>query len=209
MGITERREREKQRRRDTILASARDLFSAHGYEGTKMTDIADRCELSKGTLYLYFSSKEDLAHAIIEDHYRALLERLAADVGRAETGRERLEAIVTSFLAYFRANAEQIQMVFALEGKVLASPDAARAWDNYVAYTVQARRLLVDAIERGRRDGSIGVDGDPDLLAATFITAAFGYLQRMFGYSDLIEFLGYDRDELIRTFLLLLLRSVR
>ena len=52
MGIVERREREKLERRNSILESAEELFFQNGYEKTRMLEIADRCELSKGALYL-------------------------------------------------------------------------------------------------------------------------------------------------------------
>jgi AcrR family transcriptional regulator len=60
MGVEERKEREKQARREAIMASAQELFFAKGFNATTMDEIAQRTELSKGTLYLYFGSKEEL-----------------------------------------------------------------------------------------------------------------------------------------------------
>jgi AcrR family transcriptional regulator len=58
MGITERREREKTARRDLIISSTKALILERGAENISMTDIAQRAELSKATLYLYFPSKD-------------------------------------------------------------------------------------------------------------------------------------------------------
>jgi AcrR family transcriptional regulator len=52
--------------KEKILQAAIDSFSQTGYDRTKMEDIAKRLGLSKGTLYLYFKSKEDLFVAICE-----------------------------------------------------------------------------------------------------------------------------------------------
>ena len=60
MGIEERKEREKQARREAIVASAREIFFAKGFNATTMDEIAQKAELSKGALYLYFASKEEL-----------------------------------------------------------------------------------------------------------------------------------------------------
>lgn len=60
MGIAERREREKQMRRRQILDAAREIFSAKGFNGSTVEEIADRAELSPATLYLYFKNKYDL-----------------------------------------------------------------------------------------------------------------------------------------------------
>ncbi|MCJ7773184.1 MAG: TetR/AcrR family transcriptional regulator [Desulfobacterales bacterium] len=60
MGIKERKEREKERRRQQILVSAKRVFSEKGFNKTTMEDIATDAELSPGTLYLYFKNKEEL-----------------------------------------------------------------------------------------------------------------------------------------------------
>lgn len=52
--------------KEKIIQAAIESFSQSGYDRTKMEDIAKRLGLSKGTLYLYFKSKEDLFIAICE-----------------------------------------------------------------------------------------------------------------------------------------------
>ena len=58
MGITERKEREKLQRREDILNAAERVFFSKGHKNSTMDDVAEEAELSKGTLYLYFKSKE-------------------------------------------------------------------------------------------------------------------------------------------------------
>jgi AcrR family transcriptional regulator len=60
MGIQERKEREKERRRQQIIVAAKRVFSNKGFNKTTMEDIAKESELSPGTLYLYFKNKEEL-----------------------------------------------------------------------------------------------------------------------------------------------------
>jgi TetR/AcrR family transcriptional regulator len=69
MGIAERREREKRQRREAIVDAAEKVFFTKGFENSSMDEIAEAAELSKGTLYLYFQSKDDLYYAIT---YRGL-----------------------------------------------------------------------------------------------------------------------------------------
>lgn len=66
MGTKERRMREKKRRRQQILEAAKTHFFEKGFMAATMDKIADSVELSKGTLYLYFKSKEELSDAIEE-----------------------------------------------------------------------------------------------------------------------------------------------
>lgn len=60
MGIQERKERERERRRQQIIVAAKRVFSEKGFNKATMEDIAREAELSPGTLYLYFKNKEEL-----------------------------------------------------------------------------------------------------------------------------------------------------
>ena len=60
MGIHERKERERERRRQQIIVAAKRVFSEKGFTRATMEDIAHEAELSPGTLYLYFKNKDEL-----------------------------------------------------------------------------------------------------------------------------------------------------
>jgi AcrR family transcriptional regulator len=59
MGIHERKEREKERRRQQIMVAAKRVFSVNGFSKSTMEDIAREAELSPGTIYLYFKNKDE------------------------------------------------------------------------------------------------------------------------------------------------------
>jgi AcrR family transcriptional regulator len=61
--------------RDTIRDQAKELFSKISFAKTSVADIANACGLGKGTIYLYFKSKDEIMLAIIEDQ----VERTAAE----------------------------------------------------------------------------------------------------------------------------------
>ena len=60
MGIKERKEREKERRRQQIIIAAKRIFSAKGFNKATMEDIAEEAEISPGTIYIYFKNKDEL-----------------------------------------------------------------------------------------------------------------------------------------------------
>jgi AcrR family transcriptional regulator len=60
-----RREREKLRQRQEMLAAAFDLFSKNGYHNVSMHEIAEKAEFAIGTLYKFFQNKEDLYKALV------------------------------------------------------------------------------------------------------------------------------------------------
>jgi AcrR family transcriptional regulator len=76
MGIAERKERELRRREQEILAAALQLFQGDGWQAVTIERIAQEAEIGKGTVYLHFSSKEDICGRLAADFAAGLLERL-------------------------------------------------------------------------------------------------------------------------------------
>jgi TetR/AcrR family transcriptional regulator, repressor for uid operon len=63
--------------RERIVQSAIECFSKYGFDRSRMDDIAKTADLSKGTLYLYFKSKEDLFYDICENNLKIIKEQLS------------------------------------------------------------------------------------------------------------------------------------
>ncbi len=84
MGITERKQREKEDRVKHIQNSAAAVFYKKGYADTTMEEIAQLAELSKATLYLYYKSKDDLFYSIIEPALSKLGKRLVKIAGNRD-----------------------------------------------------------------------------------------------------------------------------
>lgn len=68
------RQRRKEARPAELIAAALELFVEKGFAGTRLEDVATRAGVSKGTLYLYFDSKEALFKTVIEEGIVPLLE---------------------------------------------------------------------------------------------------------------------------------------
>ncbi len=94
MGIQERKLLEKEKRRKSILKSARKVFKKVGFENSSMDLIAEEAQLSKGTLYLYFKSKDDLfINSLLEDQL-ITLDNLF------KQSEQKLNSVVDIILAY-------------------------------------------------------------------------------------------------------------
>ncbi len=61
-----RTEAEREERMRTIRAAALDVFAAEGFAAARLDDVAQAAGVAKGTIYLYFKSKEDLFEAIVK-----------------------------------------------------------------------------------------------------------------------------------------------
>src|SRR6266480_202183 len=83
------RERKKQRTRELIEATARQLFIERGFEAVPVAEIARAAEVSEATVFNYFPTKEDLFYSRLEAFEEELLS--------AVRGREPGESVLTAF----------------------------------------------------------------------------------------------------------------
>jgi len=114
MGTKERKIREKQLRKNNILASARELFWEFGYDHTTMPQIAEKTELALGTLYLYFSSKDALYTALLLEGYDVLLGSLrTAQAGASRKApRGQFGILLDAFFDFARSYPEYFDIIF-------------------------------------------------------------------------------------------------
>lgn len=77
-----KRERRKQDRPGELLEAALDLFVEKGFAATRVEEVALRAGVSKGTLFLYFPSKEDLFKAVVRENVVAPVAQGAAEVAQ-------------------------------------------------------------------------------------------------------------------------------
>lgn len=102
MGVRERREKEREQRRTAIIEAAKTLYSNHGLDGVSMDRIAHEAELAKGTIYLYFKSREELMMAIISNELEHLVTALEKVASTRKAPRQQLLDAVHTFYALSR-----------------------------------------------------------------------------------------------------------
>ncbi len=103
VGLKERREREKQARRESILVAARELLHQKGMNGASMNQIAKKSELGVATLYSYFKNKDDLFATLQQEAFDLLKEMVAKILENEENPRNQLRKIASSFLDFSQA----------------------------------------------------------------------------------------------------------
>lgn len=98
MGTVERRAREKDAKRRSILRAAIRCFAKKGYDAASLDDIARSAEVAKGTVYLYFRSKADLFASLVLDHgFEPFTKSLEDCLGRSRDARSALRAFAGCF----------------------------------------------------------------------------------------------------------------
>jgi AcrR family transcriptional regulator len=85
-------ERRKEARPGELLDAALDLFVERGFAATRLDDVAAHAGVSKGTLYLYYASKEDLFKAVVRQSIVPLIDAFSRDVAVSQAGSAELLA---------------------------------------------------------------------------------------------------------------------
>ena len=90
------------RRVEAILDIAAGLFARYGFRKTSVADIIRGAGVARATVYKYFSTKEDIFHAVIRREMQDMLYRVREEVEKESTARDRLRAAVLTHTAEIR-----------------------------------------------------------------------------------------------------------
>ena len=195
--------RRKEDRPQEITEAAFAAFAENGYAATRVEDVARRAGISKGLLYLYFKTKEDLFKAVVQS---VVVPRIDALVAEAEGSGQTAEAFLRGPILELmkRIPGSPVSTVIRLmiaEGRY--HPDLVEwYWDHVVARGLNTIRGLLD---RGVADGEFrrtAVNDLPQLvIAPVMMTVVWGlvFRERSIDTDRMIEtgfdmILGYIRN---------------
>lgn len=154
--------RRKEARPGEIVEAALALFSEKGFATTRLDEIAARAGVSKGALYLYFATKEDLFRAVVTQAVAPDLERVAAFVRAHQGSFAELLATVVRLFARTAATGSIGPMAKAVISESRNFPELARHWHDAVVMPMLS--LVAAAIARAQAKGEVR-PGDPRLYA--------------------------------------------
>lgn len=106
LGSERRREREKEQRRNAILRAARKEFFEKGFRSVTVDSIARRAELSKGAIYLYFKSKEEIYAQILLRDIDKFHERAETVLDPSKSASDNLRQYAEVYAAFFFSDRE-------------------------------------------------------------------------------------------------------
>ncbi len=125
MGSKNRREKEKEQRKKAILKAARRLFVKRGCTPVTVANIAKKADLSKGAIYLYFSSKEEICAQILLDEIARFHQQVTPLFDNGKTATEVLSDFSTLYIDFFLNDRElfRILMNFMLNNSSMDFSD--------------------------------------------------------------------------------------
>ena len=181
-----RRELNKIQCRSRILKMSRRLFTAKGYENTTIEDVAEAAEISKATLYNYFSSKENLllgiAEAALEEVRQLICEDLRDETDALEKLRRVMEALVMDSVRYITLSRRILYLNI--------SPD-----NELHGTRAELMEILSQLVREAQSQGQLRRDLTEETLAEWFMGI---YLLTQFGWEDLEHYSQEQCREKVR-----------
>lgn len=155
---------------------SRRLFTSKGYENTTIEDVAEAAEISKATLYNYFSSKEHLLLGIAEAALEEIRQLIREDLRYEPDSLERLRRVMETLVADSARYVTLTRRIFYLN----VSPDNALHGPR-----TELLEILGQLVREGQEQGRLRRDLAEEELVEVFLGV---YLLTQFGWEGLERF---------------------
>ena len=169
-------QRRKDERPGEIVAAAMEVFVEKGFAAAKLDEIAARAGVSKGALYLYFDTKEELFRAVVREAISPNVEGMRAMALAYEGPFAELAPLLLERLVAVADNSTLPAVARMVIAESRTFPDLARTWHDSVVS--QAVGVVADLISRAQARGEIR-PGRPRFYAFSLIgPMLMGFLWR-------------------------------
>ena len=142
------------------LEAAAQVFADHGFDQTRIEQLAEATGIPRATLYYYFAGKEDILAWLLRRMLVEMAEAVAGAAAGSGTARDRLEGVLRAKLEVQARHPATCRALMADLGRAGRIPDIAAAIQ--AAFHQPVRRLLAE----GEADGSLRPVGDPETTAS-------------------------------------------
>ncbi len=159
-------------RQSEIITAARKVFAEKGYIAATVDEIATLAALAKGTIYVYFESKEQIYNAVLENDLDALRALTLEKIASAKTAREKISAYIDARFKYCEERRDFFRIMYIEpSGSPVLSKAKAREWLR------EPVRQLTVAIESAIAENQIR-PWPAEIMAWTVADLTTGALQR-------------------------------
>jgi len=160
-----RKEREYQVRREEILRAAEKIFAQNGFYNSTVAEIAKESEFAIGTLYQFFTNKEELYYTMMIEKFDLLYKTLQARVSENNTCLEKLRCLVEEVLSFIEQHVDFFK-IYTWELNVLNSNMNNQLKDQLVGKHFTYIQLISDVIKEGFKEGVLRQGNAEDLSTA-------------------------------------------
>lgn len=210
MGTSERKEREKEKKKELILKSAEALILEKGLDHLNMDEVAERAEVSKGSVYHYFNNKTDLVLGICNKATKMLSKQITDVLTKDIPGIEMVYTIGGTFLNFVRSHPEFFRSMRFFDNLKDTDQLGESGYIEMCQKNMDASfTSMVRAIQVGMQDGSINDSYDAKELAILLWSTSHGlvnlaYLHQNTPHFELLEKNKIDLNALFEGYMKLI-----
>lgn len=214
MGTSERKEREKEQKKMLILESAEELILEKGLDHLNMDEVAERAEVSKGSLYHYFKNKTDLVLGICNKATVMLSKQISDVLTKDMPGIEMVYTIGATFLNFVRSHPEFFRSMRFFDNLKDTDQLAESGYIEMCQSNMDTSfTSMVRAIQIGMQDGSINNTYDAKELAILLWSTSHGmvnlaYLHQNTPHFQLLEKNKVEMNSLFEGYMKLIGRGI-
>jgi TetR/AcrR family transcriptional regulator len=179
MGVIERKEREKEQRRQQILEAGKNAFLKYGYENTTMEHIANECEMSRATIYLYFKNKEDLIQSIIIYSLDILYKMMSESINTTDEPEQKLMAMGYAYLEFYKKHRGYFKILNYMEDHGSKTMQNMECATSIIDKSEKVWNLAVGVYDEGKKLGIFNKEINSYQLAIMIWAASNGIIQLM------------------------------
>jgi TetR/AcrR family transcriptional regulator len=175
MTLAERRQREKNQRRDSIIDAASKLFFSKGYKKVSMDEIASEAELSKAMIYTYFKDKEALFFAVVNRGIKFLRAMIKEEIEKEQTSGIKIGAINSACIRFIQGHPDYARAyIYYRSGKFEFSTDIGMSIDakEVLEFNEEYFEIVFSIIKVGIEDRTFRSDINP--VVVTILNVIIG-----------------------------------
>jgi len=207
MSVKDRKEREKSARKKAILDAARDVFFEKGFQATTMEQIAEVAELSKGSLYLHFPTKEELYVSILIEGIEMLNEHFETAVRGVEGWEAQLRKIGEAYYHFYCEHKNYFQILFLLQHGEISSKVSESLYQTCVDMGLICLTTLCKALEAGMAEGEI--QGQNAMELSVILWGALNGIILLHEEVEHKKFIPISLDRMIQTSFTMIIDGLR
>lgn len=209
MGTHERKERERESRREEIIQAATKVFFEKGLQSATMDEIAEAAELSKGTLYLYYKSKEDLYLAAMNVGFDILYDMFARALTSTTTVIEQLRILGDTYHEFSKKHRNYFRMFHFHQNPQLHKQVSEEMREISRLHNQRVWDQALGVLRRGVQEGILRSELEPAEMAVLLWSSMNAILMQIdYQHEQWKHTMGIDMERVLRLSNELLLESM-
>ena len=205
MSTQERKKIEKENRRNVILASAESIMAKNGLHGLNLDLIAQETNLAKGTLYLYFKSKEEILSILTIKARKLLLEEFKKIAVNDQPYIEKLKSIVKINYNFYKKYPLYYDLVSLYE----ANHQVTETEEMYES-SIAINDLVINIIQKAKEADQVQENINVAIFTLCLWGSTVGILQLMKVRGPIMkEKMNISENQILDTFIQMIFKGIQ